>query len=248
MKRDPGESVGVAAGFAVIAIGVAAALVPLRDELGGANAALILVFVVVCGAAAGGRVAGAMTAVAAAFSFNFFYTKPYLTLRIHSGRDVLTVALLLAAGLAVGELAAARTRQSATRSSHLRSMHSLEDVGALVTAGAASDQVWTASRDALIGTLGIRDATFEAGELPGPLPIIERDGRIRVLHHRYLGGAGFALPAEGAALNVEADGKHLGQITLVPEPTLAVTREQRRTAVAIADQFAIAYRREYHHA
>ena len=247
MSRERDDSVGVAAGFACLAIGTAAALVPLRSQLGGANAALILVLVVVGGAAIGGRIAGASTAIAAALSFNFFYTQPYLTLRIHSGRDVLTVGLLLATGLAVGELAAARSRQSFTSRSHLQSMRSLESVGALVTAGASTEAVWSASREALIAALGVRDATFVAGEQRGPLPVIERDGRVRVTHHRFL-GAGFALPDEGAAVDVEADGTHLGQINLLADPTVGVTREQRRTAVAIADQFAIAYQREFHRA
>ena len=247
MTRDRGDSVGVAAAFACLSIGTAAALVPLRDQLGGANAALVLVLVVVCGAAIGGRTAGASTAIAAALSFNFFYTKPYLTLRIHSGRDVLTVGLLLAAGLAVGELAAARSRQSLTRRSHLQSMRSLESVGALVTAGASTEVVWAASRDALIAALGVRDATFGAGTQLSALPIIERDGRVQVTHHRFL-GAGFALPDEGVVVNVEADGTHLGQITLLTDPNVGVTREQRRAAIAIADQFAIAYQRELHRA
>lgn len=243
MRSDADESLGIAAGFAALAIGVAAALVPLRDQLGGANAALIMVLVVVFGAAVGGRVAGGATAVAAALSFNFFYTKPYLTLRIHSGRDIVTVGLLLATGLAVGELAAARSRQSATRRSHLRSMHSLEEVGALVTAGASADEVWSASRDALIVALGVRDATFEPGDRLGPLPVVERDGRVDVTQHRLL-GRGFALPEDGAAVNVEADGTHLGQIILHPDPDVGVTREQRRAAIAIADQFAISFRND----
>ena len=46
MTRERDDSVGVAAGFACLAIGTAAALVPLRSQLGGANAALIIVLVV----------------------------------------------------------------------------------------------------------------------------------------------------------------------------------------------------------
>lgn len=102
-----GESVGASAGFAALAIGVAAALVPLRDELGSANAALLLVMIVVAAAAVTGRVGGVVTGVVASLAFNFFYTKPYLTLRIHSGRDVVTTVLIVVLGLAVGELGVA---------------------------------------------------------------------------------------------------------------------------------------------
>ena len=67
--------------------------------------------------------------------------------------------------------------------------------------------------------------------------------RWRVDFHdkKYL-GEGFALPAIGATLNVEADGVRLGRIVLAPDPKAGVTREQRRTAVAMADQLAIALR------
>ena len=64
MSRSPrsdgttGESVGASAGFAALAIGVAAALVPLRDELGSANAALLLVMIVVAAAAVTGLAGG----------------------------------------------------------------------------------------------------------------------------------------------------------------------------------------------
>ena len=105
-SETTGESVGASAGFAALAIGVAAALVPLRDELGSANAALLLVMIVVAAAAVSGRVGGVVTGVVASLAFNFFYTKPYLTLRIHSGRDVVTTVLIVVLGLAVGELGA----------------------------------------------------------------------------------------------------------------------------------------------
>ena len=38
--------------------------------------------VVVAAASIGGRVAGAVVAVIASISFNFFHTRPYLTVRI----------------------------------------------------------------------------------------------------------------------------------------------------------------------
>lgn len=243
MDGNTGERIGVGAGFAGVAILVAAMMVPLRDRVGSANMALVLVLVVIGAAATGGRVAGAITAITASLSFNFFYTKPYMDLRIHAMRDVLTVVLILAVGLAVGELGVARSRQSATRRSHLASMRSLEQVGALVSGGAKADEVWPATREALVTTLRVRGAIFEPLASQTTLPEIERDGRIDVSDKRYRGD-GFALPDEGVALPVEAAGVRLGQIVLDPDPEVGVTREQRRTAVALADQLAIALRRD----
>lgn len=242
MDRNTGDSLGIAAGFATLAIGAAAAMVPLRTTLGQANIALILVIVVVVAASIGGRVAGALVGLMASLSFNFFHTRPYLTVRIDDAKDVLTTALILVVGIIVGELGIARARQSATRRSHLRAIRSLEDVGALVSSGAPAERVWPEVQRALGVTLGIRQARFDAG-LHHPLPIIERDGTVDVKHRRYV-GEGFALPRSGAALNVAADGVFLGQIVLVPGDDVGVTREQRRAAVALADQFGIALKSE----
>ena len=70
------------------------------------NVALVLMVVVVLGAAAGGRAAGAVSAGAAALSFDFFQTQPYHSLRIGSRDDIETAVLLLVAGLIVGQIAA----------------------------------------------------------------------------------------------------------------------------------------------
>jgi K+-sensing histidine kinase KdpD len=242
MDIEENDSIAIGAGFAALSIGAAAALVPFRSELGQANVALILVLIVVAAAAMGGRVAGAIVAVTASVAFNFFHTKPYLTVRINDARDILTMVLILVVGLSVGELGLARSRQSATRRSHLRSIRSLEDVGALVSAGASADEVWPAVQSALKTTLGVRTVRFDVG-VHHPLPVVERDGRVDVKSKRYFRD-GFALPDAGAALNVSADGVFLGQIVLFPDSEVGVSREQRRAAVALADQFAIALRAE----
>jgi K+-sensing histidine kinase KdpD len=244
MRNSPGESVGVGVAFSLVAALAAAAMVPLRATLGSANTALIMVLVVVAAASIGGRAAGAITAVSSSVAFNFFHTKPYLTVRIDSARDVLTVVLILATGLSVGQLGVARTRQSATRRSHLRAIRSLEDISALVNAGASSKVLWPAVRSALVATLGLRDARYETDLVDPTLPVFERDGSMNFANKRYL-GAGFALPVEGAALNIDVEGVRLGQIIVVADPAVGVTREQRRAAVAIADQFALVLRDEH---
>jgi K+-sensing histidine kinase KdpD len=181
--------------------------------------------------------------VTASLAFNLFHTKPYLTLRIDSGREVLSVVLILVVGLAVGELGVARERQSAVRRSHLRSIRALEDVGAKVSSGAPVDEVWPAVQEAMAVTLGAQRTYFEPAESFNDYPLVERDGRIDQSHKRLIGD-GFALPARGAAVKVVANGRTLGQLVVQPDANVGVTREQRRAAVAIADQFAIAVLRE----
>ena len=88
-------------GMAIGAIGpivVAGALVGVRDSVANADVALLLVLVVVLAAVTGGWQAGAVGRSSAALSFDFFHTKPYLSLTIDSRDDVETAPLLLLVG------------------------------------------------------------------------------------------------------------------------------------------------------
>ena len=102
--------VGVAVG-ALGPIVVALILVPVRTELDNANLALILVLVVVIAAIIGGRRAGALAAIVATLSFDFFLTQPYLSLKIETSDDLETALILLGVGLLVGAVAS-RGRRS----------------------------------------------------------------------------------------------------------------------------------------
>jgi K+-sensing histidine kinase KdpD len=75
------------------------ALVPMRDFLGAANVAIILLLGVQLVALLGGIRGGVVGALVAALSFDFFFTEPYLRLVIADRRDIITMVLLLAGGL-----------------------------------------------------------------------------------------------------------------------------------------------------
>src|SRR5262245_43916721 len=92
MRNDQGSSrqaAGIAVGV-LGSIGVAGAMVGVRGEIANADVALILMVCVLAGAVIGGRVAGVLSALAAAMSFDFFHTKPYATLKIANKDDVIT--------------------------------------------------------------------------------------------------------------------------------------------------------------
>ena len=76
-----GLLIGWAIGIPAVII-VAALLAIPRSLVNGANAALVLMIVVVAIAAIGGRTAGILTTLTAVMSFDFFLTKPYLSLKI----------------------------------------------------------------------------------------------------------------------------------------------------------------------
>lgn len=94
-------------------------LVPLRDFLGAANVAIILLLGVQVVAIIGGRQGGILAAIVAALSFDFFFTEPYLRLVITDRHDIVTAVLLLVAGVVTSELGALRVRREIQRSREL---------------------------------------------------------------------------------------------------------------------------------
>src|SRR4051794_23196911 len=108
------DVIGVAIGV-VGAIVMSILMLPLRGHLHNDNMALALVIPVLVGAVIGGRIAGVVSAVAAALCFDFFFTAPYLSLRIAGSNDltsmfVLLVVALIAAEVGIGRGAAAEPR------------------------------------------------------------------------------------------------------------------------------------------
>jgi K+-sensing histidine kinase KdpD len=244
--RDPSDdtSLVIATGTALVAIAVAALLVPVRDWLDNTNVALILVGLVVLAAAIAGRMAGVLAALAAAVSFNFFHTEPYRTLRIDDREDIITVGLIVIVGLAVGEVAFLHRKEQVQGRARARGSHDIEQAVGLLAAGATVDELWPCVRDALVAALSLTGATFRPGPPVGAAPTIDRAGRLHPLPNRFARG-GFELPP-GTCLPVEAGGRHLGCIVLAPSPGRGVSPEQRRLAAALADVLAVALTRADH--
>jgi K+-sensing histidine kinase KdpD len=90
-------------------------LVPLREFLGAANAAIVLLVGVQVLAVVGGRRGAVTGAIVAALSFDFFFTEPYLQLVIDDRRDIITALLLLVTGIATSELGSLRVRRRIRR-------------------------------------------------------------------------------------------------------------------------------------
>jgi K+-sensing histidine kinase KdpD len=116
MDTHPLEDPGIAAPLGSIGLLVLSMfLVPLRDFLGAANVAIVLLIGVQLLAVAAGRGGGIGGAIVAALSFDFFFTEPYLQLVITDRRDIITALLLLVAGIAAGELSELRIRRTLRR-------------------------------------------------------------------------------------------------------------------------------------
>jgi hypothetical protein len=201
--------------------------------------------VVVMMAVLGGRWAGALAAITAALSFDFFLTRPYLTLRMTEQDDIETTIILLVVGVAVGQFAdlAHRNRQTsrATRSE----LDRVRRLANAVSQGENPDDVQALGARELTELLNLDGCAFESGASACALPRLERSGVIesRKSHpavvRRYTRG-GFELPLGGVELPVFHRGRQLGRFILMATPGVGVTLEQRVVALALADQVGAA--------
>jgi two-component system sensor histidine kinase KdpD len=107
---------GLAVGIAGIGVALAV-LVPLRDDVDPATAALVLVLPGVAAALVGGRSAAVVVAVAAGLAFNVAFIEPYGTVEIAGVEGAVDIAVLVAVALIAGTLVAqeAERRDAAER-------------------------------------------------------------------------------------------------------------------------------------
>jgi K+-sensing histidine kinase KdpD len=111
--RIDGEGVAWAVGAFVASLLIGLLIEPFRGTIGLENIVICYLLVVVVAAAIGGRAAGIVAAVSAALAYDFFLTTPYHTLVIDSLAQVITVALLVATGIAVSIGGRVRRRSAA---------------------------------------------------------------------------------------------------------------------------------------
>jgi K+-sensing histidine kinase KdpD len=229
------RGVGVALA-GLLPIAVAAALVPLRDDLVSTNLALVLVIVVVIGAVVGGRAGGAVAALTAAVSFDFFLTEPYLSLHIESADDIETTILLLVVGLLVGQIAvwAQRNRTAAERGRS--EIHRLVRIADLIARGENAADVLLAAQAELTELLDLDACRFEAAPSGTSLAHLERTGAVTGQREWRFAGHELALPAAGVELPVLHNGRAIGRFVLTPRPGVGASLEARVVGVAIADQ------------
>lgn len=94
---------------ALLSIGVAAALIPLRDDLS-QSISLLMVIPVLLVALLAGAPHATTAALAAAAAFDFFHTEPYYQPTIDDPDDIVETVTLLIIGIAAGYLAQSAQR------------------------------------------------------------------------------------------------------------------------------------------
>jgi hypothetical protein len=226
-----------AIGLAVAAFGplvVAAALVPFRDQVVGENVALVFVVVVVLAAACGGRRSGALAALVSAMAYDFFFTRPYQSLKIDRAEDFGTVMVLLVISLLIAELMAIGQRSRAASRRARDDVTRLYRVAGALADGAEAEDVLRSVEAELLGLLRLEDCRFEQPPFGLSLPRIERSGAVEAGRRRWVAGQ-FTLPAEGVEIPVFGHGRLFGRFVLVPDWHAGVSLEERVVAVALVD-------------
>jgi K+-sensing histidine kinase KdpD len=241
MARERDASTQIITALAGLApILMAMLLVGARDLIDNTNVALLLTTVVVAAGALGGRVAGAVAAVSAALSFNFFHTRPYLSLAIDSQDDLETTLLLLVVGLTVGQLAQRARRAKVEAAAGRTELGRIHRLAGLMARGSASAEVVEAAQKELADLLHLRECRFEAAPFTSLLeaPTLERQGMISGSRYRATrqGDLELELSQDGVVLPVLARGQLVGRFLLEPLPGTGASLEQRIVAVALADQ------------
>ncbi|HEY4568441.1 MAG TPA: DUF4118 domain-containing protein [Kribbella sp.] len=216
-------------------------LIPFREHFDNANAALLLVVVIVGVAVFGVRLAGILAAVSSAVWFDFFLTVPYGSFTIKSSDDVEQAVLLLVIGVAVTQIAIWGRRQQAEASRRLGYLEGVITASQSVAAGGSTDELIEQVRAKLTAVLGIDGVRFIAGSNQTHGPRLNPDGSVtRGSHVLKVERDGLPANAE-IELTVQHAGEVRGRFLLTSATRIArPDLEQRLVAVALADQVGAA--------
>jgi hypothetical protein len=234
MRRPLSDSevIGGALG-AIVALCVAGLMGGFRGEVTHANAALMLALVTIVAATIGGRWAGGATALAGALGFDYFLTKPYDSLAIKDGSEIITTILLFVVGIAVGQIVLERVRAERGKQDGVDEVSGLHRVSRLVADGAPVGDVVTAVEVEVAKVLLIPGCTYSLLPPDLPRPSMDETGRIDAAYIHVEDG--FALPAEGIVIPVRSAGTRAGWLVCEPPAQLVgVSPDRRRTALVLA--------------
>jgi hypothetical protein len=211
----------------------------MRDHVDGANLALLFVIPVLLGALTGGRWAGVGSAVAATMCFDFFLTRPYLSLRIDSADDVETLVLFAVVALIAAELGIRSRRLQAESHEAKSELARLRRVADVSARGADGEDIVLSVCAELVGLFGLTDCEYVAGANDALIPTLGRGGAM-LDAPLVIGSRGFELPAGLTAIEVLGRGKVVGSLVMHAPRGISTTLEQRVVAVALADQLGMA--------
>jgi Domain of unknown function (DUF4118) len=238
MTTDGRMGLGASVG-ALGSIAAAAGLVSVRDHFAQVNVVLILVLFVLLGAVIGGRTAGAASALVASFSFDFFHTTPYNSLKMDRAADIETTILLLVVGLVMGEIVVRADRIRYAVSGNRRELSRVHRVARLAADGETVEDLISALSAELTQALGLSRCFYERVPFVGTYARLENTGVITGANLVRYAKDGFELPQEGVELPVIVHDETVGRFVLVPTPGRGISLERRLIAITLADQLSV---------
>lgn len=220
---------------------VCAVLSPFRHTFDNADAALLLVLLIVGIASFGIRPAGVVAAVSSAVWFDFFLTVPYDRLTIDDRSDIEATILLVVIGAAVTEIAIWGRRQQARASRQKGYLDGVLTASDAVAQGASVEDLIDQVKTELVAVLRIDQCRFVAGDGRPGAPQLNHDGSVS------RGGHQLKVERDGLPTNAEIElvvqhaGTARGRFLLTAAARIArPDLEQRLVAVALADQVGAA--------
>ena len=220
-----------------------AVLATFRDSITAATAVLVLVLWVVAAAATGDRVAGLLAAVSGGVWFDFFLTEPYQRFTISDPDDVEATVLLVIIGLGVTEIALWGHRQQARAARRSGYLDGVLGTAKVVSEGdtPASVLVEVVARQ-IAEVLGADDCSYVRGPVQDTrIAVLDHDGVVTRDGHA-VAVERVGLPTnEYVAIPVRKGAQIVGHFLVIATSHMTYpSREQRRVAVLMADQVAVA--------
>lgn len=226
----------------LVPVAVAAGIAPFRGSVENSNAALVLVLLVVGAASTGIRPAGVVAALASAAAFDFFLTAPYHTLAITDSDDIETAVLLVLVGVAVTEVALWGRRQQGQASRQQGYLSGvLETIESVAAGGSQAGDLTERVSTQLEELLSLDSCRFQSDRTSPQYAQLNQDGTVlRAGSQVDVERSGLPTDTE-IELLVRNGGMIYGRYLLtaatgIRRPTL----EQRKVAVALADQVGAA--------
>jgi GAF domain-containing protein len=235
MSRRVAALLAITTGL-LLPLGLAALWIPVRTRWPNTDLALLLVAVVAAVGAFGNRVAVLVSAVSAAFWFEFLDTAPFGHLAIAHRPDLETTVVLAVVSLIVGELSVRIVRHRAASASDLARRTSVSETASLLASGEELVPVIQAVAGYLRTVLTLDECAFGAGPGDPALAVVSRHGELQ----RAPGGLGVGPPTT-AVLPVWGHNQVLGHFVLEFAPGRSPASADLATAVTLADQVGAAF-------
>lgn len=220
-----------------------AILSTLRDSITAATAVLVLVLWVIAAAATGDRIAGLLAAASSGAWFDFFLTAPYQRFTIKGSDDIETTILLVGISLAVTEIALWGHRQQAGAARRSGYLDGVLNAARLVSEGdtPAPALIKVVARQ-IAGVLGADGCSYmKKPVFDARIAVLDHDGALsRGGHTVDVDRVGMPTN-EYIAIPVRRDTRVVGHFLVTATSHVAhPSHEQRRVAVLLADQVAVA--------